>query len=63
MGAAEYALLIILVIAIPLAIAGAVTLWSLKQVRYQPKKRGPRVGAPEGSAAEPSDNRPNLESG
>lgn len=32
-------LLVVLVIGIPLAIAGAVTLWSLRQVRYRPTKR------------------------
>jgi sugar phosphate permease len=29
------------VIVIPLIIAVAVTMWSLDQVRYRPKKRGP----------------------
>ncbi|MDQ3694882.1 MAG: hypothetical protein M3464_14840 [Chloroflexota bacterium] len=45
MGLTEYALLIVVVLGIPLAIAGAVTLWSLKQVRYRPKRRGPRPAA------------------
>lgn len=41
MGPAEY-LLLALVILVPLAIAAAVTLWSLKQVEYRPKQRRPR---------------------
>ncbi len=44
MGLTEYALLA-LVIVVPLLIAGAVTLWSLKQVQYRPKKRRPAPGA------------------
>jgi hypothetical protein len=39
-GVTEY-LLLVLVIVVPLIIAGAVTLWSLKQVQYRPKKRRP----------------------
>jgi hypothetical protein len=34
------------VIVVPLIIAGAVTLWSLEQVRYRPKKRRPPAAAP-----------------
>ena len=41
MGPTEYGLLA-LVILVPLAIASAVTLWSLEQVRYRPKRRRPR---------------------
>ncbi len=41
MGFTEYVLLA-LVILVPLAIAAVVTLWSLKQVQYRPKKRRPR---------------------
>ncbi len=37
MGGREY-LLLALVILIPLVIAVAVTLWSLEQVRYRPKR-------------------------
>jgi len=36
-GALEY-LLLALVILVPLVIAGAVTLWSLEQARYRPKR-------------------------
>jgi hypothetical protein len=35
-------ILTVLVIVVPLIIAVAVTLWSLDQVRYRPKKRRPR---------------------
>ncbi len=38
MTTTEY-LLTGLVIVIPLLVAGAVTLWSLEQVRYRPKRR------------------------
>ena len=39
------------VIVVPLIIAIAVTMWSLEQVRYRPKKRRPaRVGAGETTA-------------
>lgn len=41
MGPTEYGLLA-LVILVPLVIAAAVTLWSLEQVRYRPKRRRPR---------------------
>ncbi len=44
MGLTEYALLA-LVIVVPLVIAGAVTLWSLKQVQYRPKQRRPAAVA------------------
>ena len=37
MGLTEYVLLA-LVILVPLLIAAAVTLWSLEQVRYRPKR-------------------------
>ena len=37
MGPLEY-LLLALVILVPLVIAGAVTLWSLEQARYRPKR-------------------------
>lgn len=37
------------VIVVPLAIAVVVTLWSLKQVRYRPKKWTPPTITPEGS--------------
>ena len=33
------------VIVVPLIIAVVVTLWSLEQVRYRPKKRRPASGA------------------
>jgi hypothetical protein len=49
-GFTEYVLLA-LVILVPLAIAAVVTLWSLKQVQYRPKKRRPRP-APEITPAE-----------
>lgn len=51
MGFTEY-LLLALVILVPLAIAAVVTLWSLKQVQYRPKKRRPRP-APDAAAANP----------
>ena len=41
MGLTEYVLLA-LVILVPLVIAVAVTLWSLEQVRYRPKRSRPR---------------------
>lgn len=44
MGPTEYGLLA-LVILVPLGIAAAVTLWSLEQVRYRPKRRRPRPTA------------------
>jgi hypothetical protein len=49
-GFTEYVLLA-LVILVPLAIAAVVTLWSLKQVQYRPKKRRPRP-APETTPSE-----------
>lgn len=58
MGLTEYALLA-LVILVPLVIAGAVTLWSLKQVEYRPKKRRPAQGQrseqTKGSGGPPSE--------
>ena len=39
-GFTEYLLLAVVVI-VPLVIAAAVTLWSLKQVQYRPRKRRP----------------------
>jgi len=51
------------VIVIPLVIAIAVTMWSLEQVRYRPKKRRPSsVAASEAAAPldrgdEPSESR------
>ena len=62
MGGQEY-LLLVLVILIPLVIAVAVTLWSLEQVRYRPKRvRRPAVptidavddAAPENEPTPPS---------
>jgi hypothetical protein len=43
------------VIVVPLVIAIVVTLWSLEQVRYRPKKRRPRGGdeAPQATAGKP----------
>ncbi len=44
------------VIVIPLIIAVAVTMWSLDQVRYRPKKRRPAsAAAPEREAEAPLD--------
>ena len=37
--------LTVAVIVIPLIIAAVVTIWSLDQVRYRPKKRRPAPGA------------------
>lgn len=51
------------VIVIPLIIAVAVTMWSLDQVRYRPKKRRPASAAPRDAATpvdrgdEPSERR------
>ena len=43
-----------LVVVIPLAIAAVVTLWSIKQMMYRPRKRvAPRHGKFEQSDAEP----------
>jgi hypothetical protein len=45
-------LLTVAVVVVPLIIAVVVTLWSLKQVRYQPKKwQPPREGGREGERA------------
>jgi len=46
---------LVLVIVIPLAIAATVTLWSIKQMMYRPKKRpASPVGRPGQGNAEPS---------
>ena len=47
-GTTEWVLLA-LVILVPLVIAVGVTLWSLEQVRYRPKRRRPRPAAPDSS--------------
>lgn len=52
MGVTEYVLLVVVVIAIPLAIAGAVTLWSLKQVQYRPKQGRQRAAGSEPASPE-----------
>ena len=52
MGTTEYVLLV-LVILIPLVVAGAVTLWSLEQARYRPKRARPLR-----SEARPEPDRP-----
>ena len=45
---------LVLVIVVPLAIAAVVTLWSIKQMMYRPKKRSaPRPGRIEQLDAEP----------
>jgi hypothetical protein len=50
------------VIVVPLIIAIAVTMWSLEQVRYRPKKRRPapaatrESGAPVDRADEPTES-------
>jgi hypothetical protein len=50
------------VIVIPLIIAVVVTMWSLEQVRYRPKKRRPvpvaarETGAPIDRGDEPSES-------
>jgi hypothetical protein len=56
-------LLTVAVIVIPLIIAVAVTMWSLDQVRYRPKKRRPasaaarEVAAPADGGDESSERR------
>lgn len=55
MGLTEIVLLIVVVIGIPLVIAVVVTLWSLKQVRYKPKRRAPR---PAFGTTPPGDDTP-----
>ncbi len=56
MGAREYVLLA-LVILVPLAIAVTVTLWSLEQVRYRPKRwRRPAVKEEAASGRTVDDN-------
>ena len=52
MGGREYVLLA-LVILVPLVIAVAVTLWSLEQVRYRPKRVRRRVVATAAAADDP----------
>jgi hypothetical protein len=53
MGLTENVLLA-LVILVPLVIAGAVTLWSLEQARYRPKRaRPPRAATPRPDPAAP----------
>ncbi len=48
-----------LVIAVPLAIAAVVTLWSIKQMMYRPKKRAAsRPGRAEQFDAEPPTPKP-----
>jgi hypothetical protein len=42
--------LLALVILVPLVIAAGVTLWSLEQVRYRPKRRRRRSAASETAA-------------
>ncbi len=52
-----------LVIVVPLAIAAVVTLWSIKQMMYRPKKRpAPRPGKAEQFDAEPSTS-PDISNG
>ena len=55
MGITEY-LLLVLVVVVPLVIASAVTLWSLKQVQYRPRKRRPPAAGPDRSVAETDDS-------
>jgi hypothetical protein len=56
-------LLLAAVIVIPLIIAVAVTMWSLDQVRYRPKKRSPasaaarETGTPAEGGLEPQERR------
>ena len=56
-------LLTVAVIVVPLIIAITVTVWSLKQVRYRPKKRRPAAVAARDAAVpvdrgdEPSESR------
>ncbi len=61
MGLTEWVLLA-LVVLVPLAIAVVVTLWSLEQARYRPKRRGRERTTPSagnaGSAAENDDSPP-----
>lgn len=66
MGLTEY-LLLGVVIVVPLVIAGAVTLWSLEQVRYRPKKsrlqprqatRGGDGTSPTGGSSSPPPSAP-----
>jgi len=51
------------VIVVPLIIAIAVTMWSLEQVRYRPKKRRPRhVTARESGVPGDRGNEPSASS-
>lgn len=45
--------LTVAVIVIPLIIAAVVTIWSLDQVRYRPKKRRPAPGAARETSSPP----------
>ena len=56
MGPTEY-LLLALVILVPLAIAAGVTLWSLEQVRYRPKRRRRPPSAAAGATSEAAGER------
>ncbi len=60
MGLTEYVLLIVVVILIPLLIAGAVTVWSIEQARYRPKRaRRAKPGSPPVPAPErPAEANP-----
>lgn len=68
MGPTEYGLLA-LVIVVPLAIAVVVTLWSLEQVRYRPKRRRPATGPPRAEPEPPDEpgraatGRPGVDDG
>lgn len=58
MGTQEYVLLA-LVILVPLVIAVAVTLWSLEQARYRPKRgRRPRPLSPDDASDPPTVDAP-----
>jgi hypothetical protein len=59
MGVTEWVLLA-LVILVPLLIAAVVTLWSLEQVRYRPKRarRRPELEAPPGGGPTPPNPDP-----
>ncbi len=57
MGAREWVLLAVVVL-VPLAIAAAVTLWSLEQARYRPKAKGTvRTSSGVSRRARPEVNR------
>ena len=53
--------LAVAVIVIPLVIAAAVTIWSLDQVRYRPKKRRPAAVVARETGSQP-DSGVNLDS-